>query len=154
MRDDAADVAGERYDRLAKLFGGTIPEVDIKWEDMLKKRGSIDAKRKRYHAQPALKALKEIQDRKNLDKDARDLVVWIDMGAYGGGREAYVGRAIRDAICTFAVVKDGKWYERGKMGWWACVADEKDGGDWAGEVRKLLDSVSDNTLISVYDCHI
>jgi hypothetical protein len=25
---------------------------------------------------------------------------------------------------TFAVVKDGRWYERGEMGWWDAVADK------------------------------
>ncbi|OGM09279.1 hypothetical protein A2Z67_05050 [Candidatus Woesebacteria bacterium RBG_13_36_22] len=34
-------------------------------------------------------------------------------------------------IIPFAIVTpDGKWHEKGKMGWWALVSDEKDGKDW------------------------
>jgi hypothetical protein len=53
---------------------------------------------------------------------------------------------------TFAVVKDGKWYARGEMGWWAQVSNVND--KWDKEFVKLLKSVSGDTLLSVYDCHI
>ena len=59
-----------------------------------------------------------------------------------------------EAFPTFAVVKDGKWYEKGKMGWWAMVADEKDQHTWEEEFKKLLAEVDDDTLISIVDCHI
>lgn len=55
---------------------------------------------------------------------------------------------------TFAVLKDGVWYEKGSMGWWAIVTDEKDEGEWKAEFRKLLEGLPDDTLLSVYDCHI
>lgn len=55
---------------------------------------------------------------------------------------------------TFAVVKDGEWYEKGKMGWWACVSDEKDENAWQDEFRKLVDGLPDETLLTVVDCHI
>lgn len=66
--------------------------------------------------------------------------------------ESYVERNKR--FSTFAVVKDGEWYERGDMGWWGCVTDEKEPGRWEEEFNKLLNSVSDDTLLSMYDCHI
>lgn len=59
-----------------------------------------------------------------------------------------------DKLCTFAVLKDGEWYERGKMGWWAIVTDEKEDGVWEAEHKKLIEELPDNTLISIYDCHI
>ena len=57
-------------------------------------------------------------------------------------------------IGCFAVVKDGKWYERGKMGWWSVVTDEKDKDAWGEEVKLLLASLSPDTLLTMYDCHI
>lgn len=57
-------------------------------------------------------------------------------------------------IGCFAVVKDGKWYERGKMGLWAVVTDEKDKDAWGEEVKLLLASLSPDTLLTMYDCHI
>jgi hypothetical protein len=52
------------------------------------------------------------------------------------------------------VVKDGQWYEKGKMGWFACVADEKDEDVWDREFAALLDGLPDDTLLTVVDCHI
>lgn len=59
-----------------------------------------------------------------------------------------------DEIQTFAVLKDGEWYENGKMGWWGMVSDEKEADKWEAEYKKLLDGLPDDTLISIYDCHI
>jgi hypothetical protein len=67
-------------------------------------------------------------------------------------REEYIRR--RSLPTTFAVLKDGEWYERGEMGWWACVKDEKDQSDWEEEFAKLLDSLHEDTLLTLVDCHI
>lgn len=57
-------------------------------------------------------------------------------------------------ISCFAVVKDGKWYERGKMGWWAIVTDDKTEEVWDAELKTLLEGLSPDTLLTMYDCHI
>jgi len=67
-------------------------------------------------------------------------------------REDYIRRQAFPS--TFAVVKDGKWYEKGKMGWWAIVTDEKDPSDWEDEFRALIADLPDDTLLTLVDCHI
>jgi hypothetical protein len=67
-------------------------------------------------------------------------------------KEQYLNRCA--SITTFAVVKDGKWYEKGEMGWWACFSNEKDPKEWNLEFKKLIDEIPDNTILSLYDCHI
>lgn len=57
-------------------------------------------------------------------------------------------------IVPFAIVKEREWFERGEMGWWACVSNEKDKNVWEKEVKKLLEGLSDDTLITIVDCHI
>ncbi len=57
-------------------------------------------------------------------------------------------------LTTFAVIKDGKWYERGEMGWFGVVSDEKEAEQWAIELKKLVEGLPDETLISIFDCHI
>ena len=59
-----------------------------------------------------------------------------------------------EEISAFAVVKDGKWYERGKMGWFGVVTDEKDKDAWSEQVKQLLASLHPDTLLTMYDCHI
>lgn len=55
---------------------------------------------------------------------------------------------------TFAVLHNGEWHERGKMGWWAMVTDEKDSELWKQEFQSIVESCDENTLFSLYDCHI
>lgn len=66
------------------------------------------------------------------------------------GEEAYIKYRTDSAISTFAVIKEGKWYEKGKMGW----SNAKEEDVWLLEFNKLFDSIPDDTLVSVYDCHI
>lgn len=67
-------------------------------------------------------------------------------------KEAYVKRNTQ--FHTFAVLKDGEWFERGEMGWWGIVKDEKDPDEWQNKFDELLKSLPEDTLISVYDVHI
>lgn len=54
----------------------------------------------------------------------------------------------------FCVIIDGVWYERGKMGWWACVSDEKEKGDWNEEFMALVKTLPEKSLVANYDFHI
>ena len=67
----------------------------------------------------------------------------VDVDAWSEGAEG---------LGTFAMVKDGVWYERGKMGWFACVADEKEG--WGQEFEELLATVRPDQWLTMVDCHI
>ena len=57
-------------------------------------------------------------------------------------------------LCTFAILKDGEWIERGDMGWWGIVSDEKDSADWDQIYQKIFDEIDDNDYITIVDCHI
>ena len=59
-----------------------------------------------------------------------------------------------DDLVMFALLKDGVWYEKGEMGWFAIVTNGKDENQWAEEFKKLINELPDDTLLSVYDCHI
>ena len=50
--------------------------------------------------------------------------------------------------------KDGVWYEKGEMGWFGMVSDEKEQSDWNIQVAGMIELLDDETLISIYDCHI
>ncbi len=56
-------------------------------------------------------------------------------------------------LSAFAFLKDGKWHEKGSMGWWACVANDK-GDDWRGEFADLMGGLRDDQWITFVDCHI
>lgn len=61
---------------------------------------------------------------------------------------------IPDDFTTFAVVlPNGRWYEKGSMGWWAIVTDEKE--DWTEKYKeKFLDTADPSWILTIVDCHI
>ncbi len=65
-------------------------------------------------------------------------------------REDHVTTAV--GLSTFAVVKDGRWAERGQLGWWGSVADEKD--DWPTQLAVILETIRPDQWVTVVDYHI
>ncbi|MEG1009780.1 MAG: hypothetical protein RSF67_08240, partial [Clostridia bacterium] len=57
-------------------------------------------------------------------------------------------------IKPFAIVINGKWYEKGEMGWWGSYSPTTSDEDWEKEVYEKLSNLPENTLITVVDCHI
>jgi len=151
MKINAMKEAREKYEKLEKYFGGTIPKLDFSWKELLDMENlSIEEKREKYHSQSAMKRLEEIKNKNKKDKE----LIWIDLGNYQISKEEFIKKAGDGAITSFAVVKDGQWYEQGEMGWWACVSNEKEKKDWNEEFNKLLEGLSEDTLLTMVDCHI
>lgn len=76
---------------------------------------------------------------------------WIYHIAPGTTREQYVTTDL--GFSAFALLKDGKWHEKGHMGWWAHVSDDK-GDSWRGEFADLMGSLRADQWITFVDCHI
>lgn len=69
--------------------------------------------------------------------------------------EDYVSKIDWEDILPFAFVTPiGEWHERGKMSWWACVFNEKSHDNWKSEFKEFLDSLDEDTIVTVVDCHI
>lgn len=49
---------------------------------------------------------------------------------------------------------DGEWNERGEIGWWACVNNEKPESDWNQMFREYIQSIDENCLVTAVDFHI
>lgn len=151
MRDEAENNCRKRYDEVCKIFGGTIPKVEHKWSTIIDgdnpyfNKMSIEEKREFYHNQPALK---------EVDKHKKELGYFFEIEEYDKPLDLLVKEARDSALSTFAILYDGKWYERGTMGWWASVSNEKEKSEWTQEFSEIFDSLPDDTLISIYDCHI
>lgn len=55
---------------------------------------------------------------------------------------------------TYSVLYNGQWYEKGEMGWFGVSHGDKEEEVWDKEFRRLVDSLPDDTLLSLYDLHI
>jgi len=55
---------------------------------------------------------------------------------------------------AFAILtSDGKWHEKGEMGWWGMTRNEKDEGNWKEIFVEILDNHPDHWAVGI-DCHI
>lgn len=146
MRLEAREKAGKVYDEVIDIIGEHLTSF-VSWEKMRDNtcKGDINKARIAYNSQPAVIALRAGSGSKYFSFDIESVQV---------PRAEYVDKAGRSAMSTFAVVKDGKWYQKGEMGWWGCVSDEKEHGSWDDEFSKLIDSTPEDTLMTVVDCHI
>lgn len=136
----AADEAAIEYDKAAKIIDRREWKT---WKECRESAESIDIARDEYNNQLVIKDLK-----KEWDSPFADLC------EFKTDRDSYIKTKANSAISTFAVLKDGKWYERGDMGWWGCVSDEKEVNSWNGEFKDLLDTIPDDKFLTVVDCHI
>lgn len=150
MRKEAYDEAVAKYDQLASLFpGGAIPKIERTWKEFTESKDWEEKGpewcRNEYNSQSGIVEFREALKQTKISP-------FTSLSDYQCTREEKGQKAADNAIATFAVLKDGVWYEKGEMGWFACVSNEK--ADWGNEFKALIDSVPDDTLISVYDCHI
>jgi len=142
MAAEAKKEAEEAYDEAMEATKGIEPPTWKSWEELEKSMmgKDIDAIREAYWEHPFIKALKVVD---NWGPDQ-----------YLVSRETYVSKAVTSAFSTFAILKDGKWYERGEMGWFGCVSDKKTPQDWNELFNNIWESIPDTTLLTVVDCHI
>lgn len=74
-----------------------------------------------------------------------------------GGNVAPVSQVLKlldagEDVLPFAIIRpSGEWLEKGKMGWWAVVSDEKE--NWKQAGRCVLEEYADHWAV-VVDCHI
>lgn len=71
---------------------------------------------------------------------------------YNVSREDFMKARIYNSIGTFAVLDADGWHEKGEMGWFACVRDEK--ADWTQIYLDKLKAIPDNDYVVLVDCHI
>lgn len=111
------------------------------WDATRKAHGeNYDAARKEYSEQPAVKAFHVSKER------------WLEsLDDYLIPRAEYIKREGLRCITPFAFLRDGKWAEKGRMGWWACVSDEKE--NWGAQFADLLGAVPDDHFLTIVDCH-
>ena len=137
MQQDAAFAAEKRFEEIAEI-------APIDWESLesiREREPDIVKARSIYYAQPSVKKL----------CNAKTFIA--NMDSFLVGRDAYIADAAKHATAPFAFIKDGQWFERGRMGFWAVVFDdnpEKHYEDWI----KVFESLPDDTMMTCIDCHI
>ena len=131
------------------LFGsGVVPEAEDSQDIDIPVTAPI-----RLFSEPPEPRKSNLSGMDMADEESADRPIAVVIENYYSIRDQQEGLENAE-IVTFAVVKDGEWYERGEMGWWGIVSDEKDTEVWNNQFNKLLNDLPEDTLLSMYDCHI
>lgn len=149
MQGAASRKRRRQYLAVAELCGGSVPTLRPWTEIVEYKHISIDAKRALYWNQLGVVAWRRVLQNNPNNGDLPYQLDDLQKPLHILQREAR-----HTAVTTFAVLMDGRWYERGSMGWWGIVSGGEEFTTWATKVSELLDSLSDDTLLTVVDCHI
>lgn len=149
MRNEAGSKAQDKYE-YAMGFLSMLPKNET-WEEVRERISDVNVARDLYWNQTRCKAWKH-QERITAKEWPFGWSSSPDQFLIS--QEDFIENARNSAATTHAILKDGKWYEHGKMGWWAMVSHKKDDNDWNKEFSTLLDGLPGDTLLSLYDCHI
>ncbi len=134
--------ANKTYDQLELILDGRpMPS----WNAVREKHGeNIEAARTEYNSMPTVKDLNKAQ-----------FYTWGDLvETFCNSREEYVEKCKNKTMVPFAVVKDGKWYQKGEMGWFGMSNDEMTQDEWNKQFWEMLKELPDETQLSLLDCHI
>lgn len=144
MRKKAREAAEKTYDK-AHATISEHPDAST-WKDIVAKYPEdIQKARAEYHSQPIVKAFNE----------AGFISLFSDpIEEFSISREKFLKLAECRATSSYAFVRDGKWTARGEMGWFGVSSNEMDENEWHEKVSAMLDELPEDTLISLYDCHI
>jgi hypothetical protein len=71
-----------------------------------------------------------------------------------GTKKTYINQTTD--FSTYAVLKDGMWYEAGEMGWFGCssASPEKQKKFHESYYDNFIKDLSDDTRLTIVDCHI
>ena len=77
-----------------------------------------------------------------------------DLEQYTEPKDVLVDKARRSAVSFFAFLDARGWEESGEMPMFASVKDEQDKASWVDKFNAWFDALSDDTVITLVDCHI
>jgi hypothetical protein len=161
MYKEAEEAATKRYDMAEKLFEGTEPQKPLSsfYAENASRKKFMEA-REKYYTQPRLvyceEKIKEVTKSRQERSQEEELILNIlhSPDDFLISREEYLENARFAAISTYAVVVDGKWYERGRMGSFGMSYDEMDPKQWRQFFLEKINEAPEDALFTIVDCHI
>lgn len=129
----------EKYDKLVSIVNNRkFPHFMD-----LKEQYEVDKAREIYNSHDVIKEV-ENSDILNFFEKLEDVLSY--------DKETYLkNKAIN---VPYAIVYDGKWYERGELGWWGFSNNEQSLFEWKIEFEKIWSKIPDNYWVTLIDYHI
>lgn len=161
MRKESMDRAKARWELARKIM---LTTDFLDWDEVKEKfnvtptkdsKGDVEAARKFYWAQPVVKRFRDYSvTEEGRNNELLDLFSGPD--EFQVPLEVYLERARHRAVTTHAYVRHGKWHEHGRMMMFATIdpGTEIDEETWWSKYSNMLDSLPDDALLVLVDCHI
>jgi len=153
MRREQEIYAEQRWEHWLEVLA-SVPEEDLdyeSWDSIRERLTNMDDAREEYGRQPIVKAMRSPEHRDNFGwTESPESFFYGEPNAH----ERWIQDAINSTAVPFAVLDSDGWTERGRMGWWGMVSDEKDADDWNASVAQLYDNLSDDAWLVLFDVHI
>lgn len=145
MVSDKAIQAKREYESFSSAISGH--EFPRTWSSVREEfnNDGIEKAREFYHAQPALKALRD----RGIDRIFGCVVEY-----FGNNEQDFVIRQANSVLSAYSIIHENTWIAKGEMGWFGMSDDNLTQEEWNDKVSELITSLSDDTLLSLFDCHI
>ncbi len=151
MLNEGRESARASWNKVADLIGvdettGKINMPEFTWKQCIEKAGdNIEKARDMYGNQELVKRFKDHEDS-----------FYSNIFDYNYTLEEYENLGAQEAVSTFAVLLDGVWYEKGKMGWFGMSSNTgEEAENWKlSFYDKFIKDLPDNAYITIVDCHI
>lgn len=150
MLADRAEHAARAYDAIKAIVGDrqltTWAQAYAKVEA---KEWAIDQAREHYNSQPIIK---ELQDAKAIDFfDGAETLSKV----MATQRDDFIKRESETNSTTWALLHDGVWTERGRMGWFGMSdASDDSTADYVTKFWETVRALPADAIVTVVDCHI
>lgn len=151
MLAEHAQKAGEFYDKvIAGIAGRPVQPWSEIYARVERKEITIEAARDQYHGQDVVKELQAAKVLSPWD-GAEDLACVLK----AKDRQSYIDREAKENSCTWALLWEGKWHEKGSMGWFG-MSDATDASklDYVENFWLTIRALPDTAHVAVVDCHI
>jgi len=133
--------AGRDYDTWLRKDHGRL---DSAWIYGIEYRPEVDASWKAFWENGRTGPTQEEREAWRSARSTTDLE----------SRDDFMHKAARRAGVARAIVKDGVWMERGKAGWFGTFNDVMEVEEWDRRYWELIESLPDDTTLTIVDCHI
>ena len=147
-RNRAGEEAKNTYERIEALFGGSIPQLQYLWDDPIYNDMSEEDKIKHYHNQEARRIVDRVIDSRP------DIFPFPDVERIQGSKENFIRNAKKSAFTICAILTENNWYEVENIVTTSVTVERRIIDHWDKVCNDLIDSASDDTLLTICTCHV
>ena len=146
MLENAKEERRNCYKHIVEILGHTPAHKPFTWFE--KEIADEKEARKSYEMQ---------EDVKNfLEKEKPFFCRFDILDNYLCSEDEYAQKA---ALPFMSINIDGNWIEKGKVGWFGCVSDEKTEGEWSSINKEIVERLTTDEYlqdlkVTILDCHI